>query len=210
MEQEAEIIQREYDLNYRDDKRSDIWLELKEQIHSKQWPGRSFIGTPKSVASLTLADAIDLHRKTHTPANTVLLIVGNHSVKSINKLIYAVFKEREPGDVPTAAFYKVTKAKSVVNTTEDEMRQQSTVYQMQTARLNRPATPERLHTMVGLPEYHALHSAIKLIALGAKPLSINEQSTLLADITLVELNTLVSALAKPCRKTSTLVQSTDD
>ena len=100
MREEIGIVQREYDLRVRESPGWTLSHELVRLQHGDEWPARSVIGTPESIARLTPAAASDWHARTHRPENAVLLVHGEHEPDAVNALLRTVFPV--PASAPSA------------------------------------------------------------------------------------------------------------
>jgi zinc protease len=77
MQQEKQVIAREYDLRSGDDPLTDVSSELESQLFAGGPRGRSVLGSRSDIAALELKDAIGLHARTYVASNATLLIFGD-------------------------------------------------------------------------------------------------------------------------------------
>jgi predicted Zn-dependent peptidase len=77
MNQERDIVLREYDLRARDDPFAPVNDAMLRSLYGDMPLARSVIGTPQSIASFTLQQAQSLRNTSHRLDNMVLVIKGN-------------------------------------------------------------------------------------------------------------------------------------
>jgi len=85
--EEREIIQREYDYRERENWRALAWRGLMRRLHADDPRQRDVGGSPEVISRYSLSEARQLHRQTHNPQNSVLVLQGNLSKNAANKLL---------------------------------------------------------------------------------------------------------------------------
>jgi len=100
MREEVEIIKREYDYRILEDPLYPVSRDIEIRLFGDEGRGRSTIGTPKSIAALTPDLAMELHARTHVPANAVLFIMGNADRKTVLPLVEKHFGNIASGNAP--------------------------------------------------------------------------------------------------------------
>jgi len=91
MREERGIVQREYEYRVLGNPTHKIDQEISRLVYNGNRFSRSLIGTPQDITSFSIADAISLHKTTHTPANTVVVIYGNLRGINVEKVLAKVF-----------------------------------------------------------------------------------------------------------------------
>ncbi len=100
MREEVEIIKREYDYRIVEDSLYPVSRDIETRLFGDEGRGRSTIGTPESIAALTPDLAMELHARTHVPANAVLFIMGNADRKTVLPLVEKHFGNIASGNAP--------------------------------------------------------------------------------------------------------------
>jgi len=87
MRQERDILMREYDLRRRNNIDARVGASLSRAIYLGSGYARSPLGTPQEINSLSMDEALALHKATHRPGNAVLVVYGNVTGKQLRAAI---------------------------------------------------------------------------------------------------------------------------
>jgi len=99
--QERDIVQREYDLRVIGDPYDDVSREMQQLIFADTPYARSVIGTPESIAAMTVEGAMALYDRTHRAENAVVVVYGDFSVAQVERAFGGGHLDRAP-TLPTA------------------------------------------------------------------------------------------------------------
>ncbi|MGI9481248.1 MAG: insulinase family protein [Hyphomicrobiales bacterium] len=101
MEEEKEIVVREYDYRKAENPDQRAWRAMSKELYGDHPCARSVVGTPQSIRSFTLLSAKQFHEHIYHPANMVLLVKGNIEEGRVRGLVEAEFKDVEAGPANT-------------------------------------------------------------------------------------------------------------
>lgn len=87
MLEERDIVRREYEYRVSEAKTYPIVRSLMKQLFGDAPRAHSVIGTPEGIALMTPEAALDLHARTHVPANAVLFVIGNAGFATLTGLV---------------------------------------------------------------------------------------------------------------------------
>lgn len=87
MLEERDVVMREYDLRHKDNPDVRVYDNFKQRLLGDNPAGRSVIGDPDSIRSMTIDDAKRFHAEFYHPSNMVLLIAGNISAEDVKREI---------------------------------------------------------------------------------------------------------------------------
>ena len=92
MIRERSVVAREYDLRVSENPDRRARTKIRKDLYDQHPAGRSTIGTPASIGSLTLDQAHDFHRRYYHPQNSVLFVSGDltatDAVEAVNKHLH--------------------------------------------------------------------------------------------------------------------------
>lgn len=101
MLRERAVVAREYDLRVSENPEFRFYTRLGKVLYAGKPIGRSVIGTPQSIGSLTIEDAFAHYRRTHVPANATLVIAGDitrgDAVRLVEKQFGSIAGGKAPG-----------------------------------------------------------------------------------------------------------------
>ena len=97
MREEVGIVRGEFERGVRESPWSSLWRDLGRMQHGRQWPARSVIGTPETMARFTPDAALRFHRRTHRPGNAVLVVKGPHGPDAAARAVAAAFPAHGAG-----------------------------------------------------------------------------------------------------------------
>lgn len=128
---ERDVVLREYDYRVLENPDWRVLTDVRKQLYDYHPVTRSVIGTPESIASLTITHAMAFHKQFYTAENSILLISGNLESEKLVGKIESVFlndvsqisdatsfhaqewrKLQISGTLNTASIYKESQAKS--------------------------------------------------------------------------------------------------
>lgn len=128
---ERNVVSREYDYRVLENPDWRVFTDVRKQLYADHPVSRSVIGTPESIASLTIPHAMAFHKQFYSAENSILLISGNVKPKNLVKKIETTFlgnvseisdadsfhaqdwrKLQVVGSLDTAVNYKESQAKS--------------------------------------------------------------------------------------------------
>ena len=87
---EKEVIQREWAFRYVNDPGGAAWLDLNTTAYTAHPYHNPVIGWKADIENFSTKDAIDFHHKFYTPANAVVVLVGDVTVKKAKKTVFFV------------------------------------------------------------------------------------------------------------------------
>jgi len=73
---ERDVVEREFDLRYRDNPTAVIFREASHHLYGDHQLGRSVMGTPESIRQISPEDALAFHQGNYRPQSAYLLISG--------------------------------------------------------------------------------------------------------------------------------------
>lgn len=97
MLRERSVVAREYDYRVSENPDWRISTDLRRDLYSNFAVSRSVIGTPESIHSLTLAQAVKFHKRFYHPSNSVLYISGNLAKEEVEAAVKSHFGDIAPG-----------------------------------------------------------------------------------------------------------------
>lgn len=74
---ERDVVEREFDLRYRDNPTAVLFREAYHHLYGQHGLGRSVMGTPESIRQITPADALAFHKARYRPQDAYVLIYGS-------------------------------------------------------------------------------------------------------------------------------------
>ncbi|HFQ13403.1 MAG TPA: insulinase family protein [Gammaproteobacteria bacterium] len=83
MEEERDILLREYDLRFGDNTDARVARALRRVVYEPNPLARPVLGTRPGIAAFEPEDAVALHTQTHKRENTVLIVIGDVSVREL-------------------------------------------------------------------------------------------------------------------------------
>jgi len=101
MVDERKIVEREYDLRYLDNPEAQIFSQLRKKLYGETSVGRSVMGTPETIAALSIVQALGYHKRFYHPANAVLFISGDIDAEDIKEKVNTRFGEIPAGPAHT-------------------------------------------------------------------------------------------------------------
>ena len=104
MRRERDVVAREYDLRISEHPERRFHMHLSKVLYGNGPAGKSVIGTPASIRSLTVADALRQHAKFYVPANATLVIAGNIGRDDARKLAEKHFGTASAGQAAGRAW----------------------------------------------------------------------------------------------------------
>ncbi len=96
---ERKVVSREYDFRLSENPHRREWDKMWPVVLPDNSVARSVIGTPQSIASLTLEQARSFHRVNYHPANMILLVGGDLSKDEVTAKVEAFFGRIAAGPV---------------------------------------------------------------------------------------------------------------
>lgn len=101
MQTERDVVMREYDLRLRENPYGQLYDKTKRHLHGDHAAGRSVMGTPESLATITYQDAIDFHKERYDPSRAYLIIHGNLKQNQVRVMVEKHLSElKDIPDVP--------------------------------------------------------------------------------------------------------------
>lgn len=76
MRSERDVVEREFDLRYRDNPTAVLFRETYHHLYGKHGLGRSVMGTPESLRRISPGDAMAFHEARYRPQDAYMLIYG--------------------------------------------------------------------------------------------------------------------------------------
>ena len=95
---EKEVIQREWAFRYVNDPGGAAWLDLNTTAYTAHPYHNPVIGWKADIENFSTKDAIDFHHKFYTPANAVVVLVGDVTVEKAKKLAEIYFERYPAGN----------------------------------------------------------------------------------------------------------------
>ena len=87
---ERDVVSREYDYRVSENPDWRVFTDVRKQLYANHPVSRSVIGTPESIASLTIPHAMAFHKQFYSAENSILLISGNlKSEQLVDKIEFA-------------------------------------------------------------------------------------------------------------------------
>lgn len=112
---ERKVVLREYDLRVSENPSWRAWADVWPRLLPDNPVARSVIGTPESIASMTLDHARSFHRKYYHPANIILLVTGPMSEQEVVRRVEETF-----GGFPAGEAYEQMWRRQVPTAVVDE------------------------------------------------------------------------------------------
>lgn|GEM_PF-257446 len=170
MQEEIGIVQREYDVRVREAAGWQMALELGELQHDGQWPARSVIGTPETIAALTPAAGIAWQAATHRTDNSVLLVHGDHRASELEPMLREHFAQPVAGARADSADRAVTAETTAAPLDADAPGTAPAVYRL-------PAPANQVHERVAsrLVEPQLQHSRLARLDRPQEPNALGAQ-----------------------------------
>lgn len=106
---EKRVVEREYDFRIAENPDRKLTEQMRRKLFGDHSAGRSVIGTPQSIRSITLDHAFEFHRKYYNLANMVLLISGNLKPKQVRRLVANTLDDLEAGSANSQSWRSSTK-----------------------------------------------------------------------------------------------------
>ena len=104
MRRERDVVAREYDMRISEHPERRFHMHLSRVLYDNKPAGKSVIGTPASIRSLTVADALRQHAKFYVPANATLVIAGNIGRDEARQLVEKHFGSASAGEAAGRAW----------------------------------------------------------------------------------------------------------
>lgn len=98
MQTERDVVMREYDLRLRENPYGQLYDKTKRHLHRDHAAGRSVMGTPESLATITYQDAIEFHKERYDPSRAYLIIHGNLKQNQVQVMVEKHLSELQ--DIP--------------------------------------------------------------------------------------------------------------
>jgi len=95
MEQERDIIMREYDYRVRENVQYPVYVDMTEALYGGTVYGRDVLGRPEDIKNFSIDDAIKLHALSHTFEHASLVIMGNLPFGAVQELVSSQFPMRD-------------------------------------------------------------------------------------------------------------------
>lgn len=102
---ERDVVSREYDYRVLENPEWRVFTDVRKQLYADHPVSRSVIGTPESIASLTITQSMAFHKQFYTAENSILLISGNLQPKKLVEEIESVFLENVSEISDTASLH---------------------------------------------------------------------------------------------------------
>lgn len=119
---ERKVVSREYDLRLSENPDRRISTRMRRKLYDDHPLSRSVIGTPDSIMSLSIIDALGFHRQYYHPANAVLFVTGDLSADQVKKWVTEKFSTIPQGPLHPQAWRNidVTGSLDLTETYRDE------------------------------------------------------------------------------------------
>ncbi len=98
MLRERNVVNREYDLRVLENPDERVLTDMRRQLYDNHPISRSVIGTPESINSLTIQQAMGFHKEYYHSANAILIISGDLDEQTVKKLVNSRFARPVTGD----------------------------------------------------------------------------------------------------------------
>ena len=98
---EKDVVQREWSFRYINDPEGAAWLDFSATAYSAHPYRNPTIGWQSDMARYSTRDAVEFHQKYYNPANAVCVLVGDVTLKEIQRLAQIYF-ERYPAGMRAA------------------------------------------------------------------------------------------------------------
>ncbi|MFK8076717.1 MAG: M16 family metallopeptidase [Granulosicoccus sp.] len=104
MKGERDVVSREYDYRVLENPDWRVFTDVRKQLYANHPVSRSVIGTPESIASLTIPHAMAFHKQFYSAENSILLISGNVKSEKLVEDIEFVF-QNDVSEISDAASF---------------------------------------------------------------------------------------------------------